>query len=312
MTPARSPALHLVWLRLSLFVWLLTATATCLLTQAVATRSDQVAFASDRSGNWDIYLLDLAKGITHNLTAHPADDRAPAWSPDGRRLAFLSYRQTNAFADIYILDMRTGTLQRITTGQHNDYRRVVWSPDGQDFVHTPGYGAIHIMDINAQADRPLSYGFGPSWSPDGTYIVYYANQRGDLNSDIYALSVDGRELVNFTAHGANDWSPAWSPDGAHIAFVSNRGGNADIYTLSTICLTADQPCADSTRRLTDHPRTDTSPAWSPDGQRLAFVAAQADGSSIYMIDTTADHISEPQRLVGGPGENRAPAWRPQR
>ena len=120
-----------------------------------------------------------------------ADDRDPAWSPDGRQLAFTSKRDGNW--DIYILDLPSGTVRRLTYG--------------------------------------LTHDAAPSWSPDGQWLVY-ESLAGD-NLDLFIIKSDGTNApIRVTEHPRHDFSPSWGPSGRHIAFTSLRSGNRDIFIMS--------------------------------------------------------------------------------
>lgn len=271
--------------------------------------SQEIAFESNRDGNWEIYGLDLRTGGLVNYTGNPADDLGPAWSPDGRSFTFYSNRDNDFNHELYVLDTVTGEVRRLSD-QNGDHRRAVWSPDGRELVYTYRYGQIHIMDAEGLNDRHLVYGFSPSWSPGGEQILYYADWRGELNAEIYIIDVDGHNLVNFSNHAANDWSPAWSHDGSQIVFLSSRDGNAELYVASTDCVMARRYCGGDTRRLTFNRTNDASPIWMPDNQHIIFASEKIGDArhvDLYMLDITN---GDQRRLTSGYGDNQAPAWRP--
>lgn len=269
--------------------------------------ADEIAFESNRDGNWEIYGLDLRTGNLHNYTRHPADDFGPAWSPDGRSFTFYSNRDTDFNHELYVMDTVTRTVQRLSE-RNGDHRRAVWSPNGRELVYTFNYGQIHIMDADGLNDRHLVYGFSPSWSPSGEQILYYADWRGVLNAEIYIIDADGRNLVNFSNHAAHDWSPAWSQDGRHIAFLSSRDGNAELYVTPTDCIAARRYCGGDTRRLTFNRANDANPIWSPDNKHIVFASEQAgETADLYLLNIDSGEI---RRLTSGYGDNQAPAWRP--
>jgi len=158
----------------------------------------RIAFDSTRSGNVEIYIMNIdGSGVT-NLTNHAAEDSDPAWSPDGTRIAFESFRDGN-YA-IYVMNADGSSLRRLTSDAESSHR-------------------------------------APAWSPDGTRIAFHSYRAGGHDiagtHDIYVMNADGSRVINLTnSPWADDDSPNWSADGTRIAFESNRLGNADIYIMN--------------------------------------------------------------------------------
>ena len=241
-----------------------------------------VAFVSPRTGNDDIYLLNLLTGQVANLTAHPAEDRDPAWSPDGTRLAFASHRDGNW--ELYLWSADDGSVTRLTNDPAYD-GAPAWSPEGTRLAfesYRDDNLEIYLLDL-ADGSPPVRLtknkagDYAPAWSPDGRYVGFTSWRDGD--KEIYLADLgEGtvRNLTNYPA--ADDEAPAWSPDGKAIAFISWRDGDADIY-VETLGV-SETP---RVRAVTDNDLPDSAPTWFPDGQHIVYSGYQ-EGEPFEVYD----------------------------
>ena len=253
-------------------------------TQEVTISAEgKIAFASDREGNNEIYVINPDGSGLARLTNHPGRDGAPAWSPDGQRIAFLTNRdgpdpqncgrigQPSCGWEIYVMNADGSSSTRLTNLGALVLSDLTWSPDGSRiaFSFSPG-GLINIYAMNVDGsglaqltNAQLGADVGPAWSP-GTEIAFYS-LRDDGNQEIYVMDADGSNQTRLTYDSASDISPRWSPDGNQIAFVSgsrlNGNWDWDIYVMN-----AD---GSGRTRLTDG-ILGSDPTWSPDGKRIAF------------------------------------------
>ena len=159
----------------------------------------QIAFASQRDGNHEIYVMDADGGNQRNLTNDLHLDWDPSWSPDGKRIVFVSQRDGHfrsrfgITSEIYVMDADGGNQRNLTNDLHLDW--------------------------------------DPSWSPDGKRIVFVSQRDGHfrsrfgITSEIYVIDADGMNEQRLTENPQNDWFPSWSPDGKRIVFSSQRDGH---------------------------------------------------------------------------------------
>jgi TolB protein len=273
---------------------------------------------------------------------HP---RPPAWSPDGRRIAFAA-DDSDTFRDLYVINAEGSGLRRLT--RHRvDAVEPVWSPDGRSIAadeYYDGTYAIWVVNANGGGERRVTPGWrftGPTWSRDSRLIafthidtgaVYVANRDGSArrvlvrttNACCVAWSPDGRliafisgdgmEMVNADGSGRRMLAPSlggwivWSPDGRRIAFsvqegkapLSSPDRDTEIFVV--------QSDGSGLRNLTDNEGVrDENPAWSPNGQAIAFTSDRDGNSEIYVMN--ADGSGE-QNVSESPLDDFSPAWSP--
>jgi Tol biopolymer transport system component len=286
------------------------------------TAQPPLTFLYRSAADSDIVLMDVDRAHLHNLTRHPAADRDPVWSPDGRHLAFVSDR--GGQAQLYVWEIgSTHDPQPLVPSRIAPGYRPIWSPDGRymavEFFR--GTVEIYIIDltcvranppcpITRLSDSQTDDRF-PVWSPDGERIAYVSWLDGD--AEIYSVRVDGSDLRNLTRSGGWDVSPSWSPDGRQIAFFSDRDRYRELYVMN-----AD---GSNLRMLTDdnspqNAQAAGAPAWSPDGRWLAYGFTFEGNIDVMVIpadcadgQTNLQRCRETMRRVAPSAANDiAPFW----
>ncbi|UCE98516.1 MAG: PD40 domain-containing protein [Dehalococcoidia bacterium] len=273
---------------------------------------------SFKSGQDEIYGMNIDGSGQTNLSFNLADDRGPVLSPDGSQIAFYSNRDGDRASDneIYVMNTDGTNQNRLTNNPGNDYKPV-WSPDGSQilFQSTRGDDVIEIYVMNADGSNVtrltnnLGSEYYPTWSPDGSQILFYYRTgyaSADYNWDIYVMNADGSNLTNLTDNPAGNYKPVWSPDGSQILFYSNRDGNEEIYVMN-----AD---GSNQTRLTNNPSYDhKNPIWSNDGSRIAFEVTwgefptDQDNREIYVMNADG---SNQIRLTDNSAFDGYLAWSP--
>ena len=270
-------------------------------------RNGKIAFQRFVGGAFDIYVVDGRRLRNLTRTKRPACEALPAWSPNGKRIAFernLRGRSEDD-SDVWVMET-TGKNQRRLTRAKGFDGDPAWSPDGKQIVFESkrtGDSEIYVMNSTGARQRRLTRSVGfdgdPAWSPGGRRIAF--TSRRDGNAEIYLMDPDGANPLNITNNRADDGDPSWSPSGQLVAFESNRRGNLDIYTTNDRF---------QLRQLTSHPSLEALPAWSPDGTSILFASDRAgSGRDIW---TMAADGGSPRRLIGLSSWDTAPDWQPVR
>ncbi|MDE0554577.1 MAG: DUF5050 domain-containing protein [Candidatus Poribacteria bacterium] len=231
----------------------------------------------------------------------------PAWSPDGRFIAFTSEYDDathDAPHQIDVMNADGSNLTNLTNNTAGGFRPS-WSPDGR-FIAFESYrdGNSEIYVMNADGSNPRNLTNNPasdwdfSWSPDGRFIAFESYRDG--NSEIYVMNADGSNPRRLTNNTAYDGEPSWSPDGRFIAFESSR----DDYRDEIYVMNAD---GSNPRRLTNNNASDSDPVWSPDGRFIAFESYRDGNYEIYVMNADGSNLTN---LTNNTASDSDPVWSP--
>ena len=197
-----------------------------------AARGTKIAFTSNRDGNTEIYAMGGDGGNQRRLTVNPTIDDNPAWSPDGKKIAYDAYLNPEdpdlSPREIFVMDADGNNKRQLAEegGVHPS-----WSPDGKRIAFVGGINVnqINVMDADGRNQKRLTHDFVhkrmPSWSPDGMSIAYVGDHR------IYVMDSDGENQRKLTKINGDE-HPTWSPDSDTIAFQSwGKAGELEIYLV---------------------------------------------------------------------------------
>ncbi len=213
---------------------------------SIAPDGSEFVYASRVDGKFDVWQKSFGRGEAVNLTAHPAEDSQPAWSPDGDRIAFFSDRDAEKL-ELYVMRIDDGSIERLTENTFYD-SGASWSPDGLTIIFTryfpgtedgavPSRGEIVALEVATRAEVQLTdlggYNGGPSFSPDGGQIAFH--RSSDDGVELWLVNADGSDPRAITDTFVDEYSPAWSPDGQWLAITSGTGhdglGTFDIWLM---------------------------------------------------------------------------------
>lgn len=261
---------------------------------------------ADTAGNQklvrEIYIMDYDGRNIRQITQDRNLAISPAWSPDGRKLVYTSFRQ--GLADLYIYDLDSGQI-RVLSAFPGLNSAASWAPDGRSLAVTlsrDGNPEIYVIGANGSNPRRITHTkaveTSPTWSKDGSTIFFISDRYGA--PQIMGITADGGRNWRVTRGGHND-DPEVSPRGDKLVYTSNQGGGGfNIWTSNLD--------GSDARNLTGDLRGNSEhPSWAPDGRHIVFGAPDgrimvmdADGSDKRAL-TTSSRI---------PGTNHSPSWGP--
>ena len=231
----------------------------------------RVAFAWDKTGQWQIYIMELQDGKPTQLTTKDESSISPRFSSDGKRLAYAQDYQGDEKFDIFVLDLDSKEATNITPGTDESILPSVrWSPDGKKIaIASNRSGKFSAYSLESAGWEPTLLcdhkydDSSPDWSPDGRWVTFTSMTRGqDLG--VFIVPANGGEARQLGDENATlDASmPHWSPDSTRIAFASASRGMSDIGIYNLV--------DGKVEWLTDSTLECYDPCWSPDGMNLAY------------------------------------------
>jgi TolB protein len=265
----------------------------------------KVAYVTaERQGQQQLYSLVVSDQDGENeYTIMESNDpiMSPAWSPDSRQLAYVSFEGNRS--SIFVQTLRTGNRFKVSS-KPGINGAPAFSPDGRQLVATlgglDGNLDIHVIDITTREARRITthraIDTEGSWSPDGRHIYFTSDRSG--GPQVYRVPVRGGSPERVTFEGSYNARPRLSADGKRLAMVHNDRGN---YRIAIMDLD------DKELSILSTGRQDESPSFAPNSDILIYATRQ--GREGVLETVSADGLIR-QKMASGQGDVREPVWSP--
>ena len=306
------------------FVYVMLATmlfngSNLLVRNVQAAENSVISFLSNEDGNFDIFLIDTRGTVLQRLATDAMRKSSLTCSPNGYLFAYSSNENGNL--DIYKMDIRNKQPIQLTQHPERDLW-AAWSPNGKWIAFVSdreGSQDIYRMNVdgcNLIRLTDQGHNASPAWSPDSQLITFDSDM--EENHSIYVMNADGGQLKQLTEDLPLWPGCTWSPDGKQIAFVAGNFG-VEAVNIFTIDVNGE-----NLNKLTDMDNgfRAGNPAWSPDGNWIAYSVAEVDAwpnpangfnlifgdSTIYVIDTKGNDDGKPLEATSGLSSDHVPVW----
>jgi TolB protein len=262
--------------------------------------STRIAYVVKSAGRYELQIADADGNGAQAALASREPIISPAWSPDGSKLAYVSFEAKKPI--VYVHDLATGR-RHIAANFKGSNSAPAWSPDGKRLavvLSKDGNSQLYLVNVDGSGVMRLATSAGidtePQFSPDGEFI-YFTSDRGG-SPQIYRIPVAGGAAQRVTFEGTYNVTPRLAPDGKRLAFVTRDSGR---FRVAIMDLASRQ-----TQVLTDTAK-DESPSFSPNGRMILF-ATEVGGRGVLAAVSTDGRVK--QRLSIQAADVREPAWSP--
>lgn len=266
----------------------------------------KIAMSCERTpgGSKDIYLMNIDGSDVKQVTHHRSIAFAPAWSPDGTKIAYSLFTKNRANiknVDLYEYNFKTQAI-RMLLNKRGINSGAAYSPDGKQIALTMSYlgnPEIFVFDPSNDSIKRLTKSWGtdvdPAWSPDGKRMAFVSNETG--KPMVFSMKTDGTERKRLTYAGVYNATPTWSPQGNKMGFAGWLDGRFDIFLMN--------PDGTNIERLTKDQGNNEDPFFSPDGNFIVFSSNRTGQKNIYVMNVDGTFV---KRLTYGLGNCVAPKW----
>jgi Tol biopolymer transport system component/subtilisin family serine protease len=275
-------------------------------TPSYANLKGKIAYSSNRDGNSEIYIMNADGSEQTRLTNNNVKDSLAVLSPDGSKIAFLSWRD-GPESRIYVMNSDGSNPINLTNNNAMNYKPT-WSPDGTRIAYTAkvdNHNHIFIMNSDGTNQQQITFNSGfedgnPTWSPDSTQIAFESS--GNTYQQIYISNADGTNLRCLTYSNEHCFYPTWSPDGSKIAYQTIYGTAEGWVWMKIQTVNID---GSHIFDVYDRVSPGHAMSWSPDGKKIAFTSFKSPNYDIYAINIDGSNLI---RLTTNSAWDADPSW----
>jgi TolB protein len=260
----------------------------------------KIAFLSSLAGKKEIYISDFDGQNPKQFTRHEDITLFPAWSSDGKWMAYTSYGKGQP--GLYIRNLTENRV--VTLDKKGIQITPAWVPGKFELAATLSFSGdqeIYLLTGGGKIIKRLTNSRGidvePTWSPNGKQMAFVSKRSG--TPQIYIKDMTSGRVRRLTFQGRYNTQPDWSPKGDKIVYSTMEVGRIDIYTIGVD--------GGNRVRLTENQGDNEAPSWSPDGSLIVFNSTREGRSKIYIMTAFG---TDQRRLISMPGEQTNPKWSP--
>jgi TolB protein len=260
----------------------------------------EIAFVSTSSGAKQIYICDFDGYNPRRITHTNSITLTPAWSSDGKWIAYTSYARGKPDLYIKLLKEKRGTVISKTGLNITP----AWQPNEFALAATLSFSGdpeIYLLTGAGKIIKRLTYNKGidvsPAWSPDGKKIAFVSRRSG--TPQIYIKNLDTGQVNRLTFQGRYNTQPSWSPKGDKLAYSGMEDGLNNIFLIG---IDGKGPI-----QLTNNEGDNEAPSWSPDGNLIVFSSTREGPSKIYVMTS---YGTDQRKLLDMKGQQSEPEWSP--
>jgi TolB protein len=257
----------------------------------------QIAFASNRTGRYEIWLMDWDGANQRRITSHNSLAILPSWSPDNDRMVYTLFAQGRS--EMYIINRRGGGRIRLPTGLGLN-TSATFSPRSNEIAFVgsvSGNPDIYVIADDGTNLRRLTTSYSiestPEWSPNGRRISFTSGRSG--TPQIYVMDAEGTNVERISFEGEWNDDATWSPDGEQLAYTSRVNGRFQIRIMNVVTRQS---------RIVAGEGSNEQPTWSPDGRWIAFQSNRSGRWQVYRMRVAGTDLMQ----LTSEGENKEPDW----